>query len=252
MKNRIACMVKRAVARPWWTALVVVCFAGISSAGPVTAWHKEPDRFGHAKWESLGTKSGIQLARKQLPASQMFAVRGEVVIDAPMAKVASVIYDETRWTQWSKNTTQATMLSNGPGTMKTVYQAVKMPFILSNRDVVYTFGYEYVNDQLLIIGRTLPYHKPPRSVGVRMHLLEGRWFLKPVKGNQTHLVVEILMDPKGSLPVWFVNLVQKDYPVGLLTSLEKQAKRADVKPLKLPSAAMSDQQRSKTSPSRVR
>ena len=76
-----------------------------------------------------------------------------------------------------------------------------MPFILSDRDVVYTFGYEYVGDTLMIIGRTVPYRDPPRTVGVRMHLLEGRWFLKPTADNHTHLVVEILMDPKGSLPV---------------------------------------------------
>ena len=233
-------------------AAVAVLFAGVAAAGPVAAWHKEPDRFGQASWEKLGVKKGIKLARKKLPASDLFAVRGEVVIPAPVAKVASVIYDETRWTEWSDKTSQAALLSNGPGTMKTVYQAVDMPLILSNRDLVYTFGYEYVGERLMIIGRTLPYHKSPRSVGVRMHLVEGRWFLKPTGKNKTHLVVEVLMDPKGSLPPWFVNLVQKDYPVNLLTSLAKQARRPDVKPLNLPSPAMSDKPGSGPQTSRMR
>ena len=127
-----------------------------------------------------------------------------------------------------------------------------MPFILSDRDVVYTFGYEYVGDTLLIIGRTLPYRNTPRTIGVRMHLLEGRWFLKSTATNQTHLVVEILMDPKGSLPSWFVNLVQKDYPVGLLTSLSKQAQKADVRPLQLSSPAFSDGLKNGQQPTLVR
>ena len=224
----------------WSIFLIVLCFVGTVFAGPVTAWHHEPDRFGHAKWEQLGAKKGIKLARKQLPASRLFAVRGEMVMPASIDKVASVIYDETRWAEWSDTTSQAMQLSSGPGNMKTVYQAVNMPFILSDRDVIYTFGYEYVGDRLMIIGRTLPYRNSPKTIGVRMHLLEGRWFLKPVGENKTHLVLEILMDPKGSLPSWFVNLVQKDYPVSLLTSLARQAQRPDVRPLHLPSPAISD------------
>ena len=224
----------------WIALLVAFIYASGALAGPIAAWHNEPDRFGHAKWETLGAKKGIKLARKELPASRLFAVRGEVLVPAPIAKVASVIYDETRWTEWSKTTSEAAQVSSGPNNTKTVYQAVKMPFILSDRDVVYTFGYEYVGDTLMIIGRTLPYRNTPRTIGVRMHLLEGRWFLKATAENQTHLVVEILMDPKGILPSWFVNIVQKDYPVGLLTNLSKQAQKADVRPLQLPSPAISD------------
>lgn len=222
-------------------SLLLLAFGtGGALAGPVAAWHNEPDRFGDAKWEALGSKKGVKLARKRLPASSLFAIRGETVIAAPVEKVARAIYDETKWTKWSANTAQALLLSSGPDTMKTVYQGMDMPFILSDRDVIYTFGYEYIGDTLVFIGRTLPYRNSPKSIGVRMHLLEGRWFLKRTKTNQTHLVMEILMDPKGSLPTWFVNLVQRDYPVGLLTSLARQSKRPDVQPLTLRPPAISD------------
>ena len=116
--------------------------------------------------------------------------------------------------------------------MKTVYQAMDMPFVLSDRDVVYTFGYHFAQEELVFVARTLPYRRSPRSIGVRMHLVEGRWFLKSTTDGDTHLVLEILMDPKGSLPTWFVNLVQRDYPVKLLRALSKQARRSDIQPLK--------------------
>lgn len=231
---------KKSFARGLVYSLLLAFSTGAALAGPVAAWHNEPDRFGDAKWEALGSKKGVKLARKRLPASSLFAIRGEIVIASTVEKVARAIYDETKWTKWSANTAQALLLSNGPDTMKTVYQGMDMPFILSDRDVVYTFGYEYIGDTLVFIGRTLPYRNSPKSVGVRMHLLEGRWFLKRTENNQTHLVMEILMDPKGSLPTWFVNLVQRDYPVGLLTSLARQAKRADVEPLTLRPPAISD------------
>ena len=126
---------------------------------------------------------------------------------------------------------RAYALRKGPGTLKTVYQAMEMPIVLSDRDIIYTFDYTYTEDSVTIVGRTLPKSKGPRTIGERMHLTEGRWFLKKKGSNQTHLVLEILIDPKGSLPSWFVNLIQRDYPVGLLNKLSVQARRANVKPL---------------------
>ena len=50
------------------------------------------------------------------------------------------------------------------------------------------------------------------------------------------------MDPKGSLPTWFVNLVQRDYPVDLLAALAKQARRADERGLDFRDQSTSDDQ----------
>ena len=213
-----------------WCLLLTVLIGTSAIANPLAEWQQEPDRFGGDSWEPLGTEAGVALARKRI-GDGVFAVRGETVIKAPIGKVASVIYDESRWTQWSDKTSEASLLHQGPGVMKTVYQAMDMPFVLSDRDVIYTFGYHYSQERLVFVARTLPYRRSPRTIGVRMHLVEGRWFLKPTAAGDTHLVLEILMDPKGSLPTWFVNLVQRDYPVNLLGALSKQARRADIRTL---------------------
>ena len=214
-----------------WCLMLTLFIGTAAVANPLADWQQEPDRFGNGSWEPLGTEAGVALARKRIGGNGLFAVRGEAVIKAPMEKVASVIYDESRWTQWSDKTSEASLLHQGPGTMKTVYQAMDMPFVLSDRDVVYTFGYHYAQGKLSFIARTLPYRRSPKSIGVRMDLAEGRWFLKPTPNGDTHLVLEILMDPKGNLPTWFVNLVQRDYPVNLLDALSKQAQRSDIRPL---------------------
>ena len=214
-----------------WCVYFTIFLSSVASANPLSAWQQEPDRFGAGQWEALGTEKGVALARKRIGGKGLFAVRGETVIKAPIEKVASAVYDESRWTEWSDKTSETALLSQGPGSMKTVYQAVKMPFVLSDRDVVYTFGYQYAQGTLSFVARTLPYRRSPKTIGVRMHLVEGRWFLKPTEDGHTHLVLEILMDPKGNLPTWFVNLVQRDYPVDLLAALSKQARRSDVRRL---------------------
>ena len=225
-----------------WCIYLILVLSSSLNANPIITWQQEADRFGDGRWEALGTEQGVALARKRIGGEGLFAVRGETVIKAPIEKVASVVYDESRWTEWSDKTSAAALLSKGVGAMKTVYQAVKMPFVLSDRDVIYTFGYQYAHGTLSFVARTLPYRRSPKTIGVRMHLVEGRWFLKPTADGHTHLVLEILMDPKGSLPTWFVNLVQRDYPVDLLAALAKQARRADVRGLDFRDQSTSDVQ----------
>ena len=53
-------------------------------------------------WEYLETKKGIKLYRKKVGNKGLFAVRGELVVNEPVEKVASAVYDESRWTEWTQ------------------------------------------------------------------------------------------------------------------------------------------------------
>ena len=64
-----------------------------------------------------------------------------------------------------------------------------------------------------------------------MNLVVGRWFLRPLGPNKTDLTIEVLMDPKGYLPSWFVNIVQRDYPIDTLTALRRQTSKRNIKEL---------------------
>ena len=53
-------------------------------------------------WEYLETKKGIKLSRKKIGNRGLFAVRGELVINQPVEKVVSAVYDESRWSEWTE------------------------------------------------------------------------------------------------------------------------------------------------------
>ena len=48
--------------------------------------------------------------------------------------------------------------------------------------------------------------------------------------NKTRLEVEVHTDPKGSLPSWLVNLVQKSWPRDTLMGLLKEAQKPEITP----------------------
>ena len=47
--------------------------------------------------------------------------------------------------------------------------------------------------------------------------------LEKLKSNQTRVTVEIMVNPKGLLPNFMINLIQKDWPITTLRQLNAQA-----------------------------
>jgi hypothetical protein len=213
----------------------------LSLGGLQPAWCQK-DPLGSGTWERLGEEQDIKLGRKTIAGSKLFAVRGETEIPANIDQVASVICDHTRWIEWTKSMKGSKLLKQESDTRRTVYQSFDLPFPVDDRDVVYFYSAERKNQNgelVEIIGQTTTEatQLAPPSVGTRMHLVMGKWYLRPINPSRTHLVLEILMDPKGSMPSWFVNAVQRRYPIETLSRLRSQALKKDIKPLTIPWAA---------------
>ena len=47
--------------------------------------------------------------------------------------------------------------------------------------------------------------------------------LEKLKSNQTKVTVQIMVNPKGLLPNFMINLIQKDWPITTLRQLNAQA-----------------------------
>lgn len=220
--------------------LTVLLWVSLSLAlGGTTPRADETDPLGSGPWENLGEDNGIKLGRKTIPGSKLFAVRGETEIPANVDLVASVICDHTRWIEWTKSMKGAKLLSQESDTRRSVYQSFDLPFPVDDRDVVYFYSVERKNqngEMVEINGRTTQdaLKMAPPSIGTRMNLVMGRWFLRPMNAGRTHLILEILMDPKGSMPSWFVNAVQRRYPVETLSRLKEQALKPNLKPIDIP------------------
>ena len=81
--------------------------------------------------------------------------------------------------------------------------------------------------------KSVTHPKAPKTVGVRGELTYCHYILKRA-GNKTIVDVAVALDPKGSLPGWVVNLVQKSWPMKTLKGLRNQVKKPFVKTLAAP------------------
>ena len=83
---------------------------------------------------------------------------------------------------------------------------------------------------------SLDWPNGPKTVGVRAELKKSLYTLTPMGANMTKVEVEILSDPKGLIPKWLVNLIQKSWPHKTLMAIKAQVEKPFVKPIALPKA----------------
>lgn len=151
-------------------------------------------------------------------------------------RLLRVIGDAEHRTNWVDRLKSGTVLERTSTYDYVLHQEFGLPFPISNRDYIYravaTRGKD--NGVVTVHLTSVKHPKGPESSGVRAHLLNSYYRLIPVGKNQTRVEVEIHTDPKGWLPNWLVNVIQKSWPRKTLVSLRKEVKKSWVTPVRLP------------------
>jgi hypothetical protein len=188
---------------------------------------------GKPDWKQFNQEDGITVWRAKMPGTPIVAFKGKVLIDAPVRKVLWVLADKAHRSDWVDRLDINEELEIISATKRVVYQSFKMPLFISNRDMVYRIDLtkNKKNGVYFVKMQSIDHEKSPKTIGVRAELINSQYMLVP-KGKKTEVTVEILSDPKGMLPTWLVNLVQKSWPVKTLRGLRNQVKKDFVREYK--------------------
>ncbi len=187
------------------------------------------------KWEQIDRDECIDVFRKVVRNSNLVAFKGIGEIDAPLGKVLWVLLDYKHRTDWVDRLKTTIILEKDNNPFEYVaYQEFKLPWPLSNRDYVYQGKAEKVGNNIVLNMHSVKRDCAPKTVGVRAELHHSSYTMEPINNKKTRLIVEIYSDPKGSLPKWFVNLIQKNWPLKTLKGIRKQVKKTFVKYSPLP------------------
>ena len=184
-----------------------------------------------SSWKQISDSNRVVVHSKELSNSPVVAFRGETIIDAPIAKVANVLMDSTRKTEWVHKIVEAKDVRTMSPYERIEYNHTSSGFFLvKDRDFVFhakavmdkakqqvVFNLNSVTDELM-----------PEKGPVRGSIDDSRYILTRLGPNQTHLVVEIHADPKGGVPKWLVNLFQKSWPEKTLNGIRAQCAKNDV------------------------
>ena len=186
-----------------------------------------------ADWTVINITDGITVSQKTIPNSDLFAFRGEGVVDVHISKLQSVLFDEKRGTEWVDLMEEAYPVTDWIEDKRTIYQKYDLPWPIQDRDYVMTQKRKFNVETKTI---TATYQsiesskKPQQECCVRAYAQRTYWKMEALPNGQTKVAVEVQTDPKGALPSWLINMIQKDWPYNSITSLTKQAQRENIVP----------------------
>lgn len=205
-------------------------------AADETAFTAPPDKaqahdLSHAKWEKLREDDGIRVYRWDVPDSPLFAFKGEAVVDAPIARVASVLIDSSRRKEWVPNLIECHIVRKISPRERIEYTAISTPPFTKDRDFVFRGRAEFIEKTRELVLHFTSVEDPaaPETNMVRGRVMDSTYRLRPVEGGK-HTFVEyrVHIDPRGSVAKWMVNMVQKNIPFNTLEAIRRQVAKPDV------------------------
>ena len=187
------------------------------------------------KWKESSHSDGLTLYWSKVDGSQVIAFKGEGIVDAPIEKVASIIVDTTRATEWIDSLVSSKVVRNLSPAEFFEYDHVGISFpfdtVMSDRDFVshvvlesdpatkrFTVSYLHTEDEGAPLIRKY-------TRGVMTCVFKMVPMSMP---EETYVEAEIHCDPKGGVPKWLVNFFQQGWPQTTFENLRKQAKKPDI------------------------
>ena len=171
----------------------------------------------------------IIVEKKNSPEDEVNTYRGTTTMPISIERIAYVLDDTESKTEWVSRLKEETRLEENPSSYRSIaYQHYNLSWPVSDRDYVIESKWTVMKDMklptaILSIKSIIRDDVPEIEGRVRGQLDRLVYKLEKLKSNQTRVTVEIMVNPKGLLPNFMINLIQKEWPITTLRQLNAQA-----------------------------
>ena len=171
----------------------------------------------------------IIVEKKNSPEDEVNTYRGTTTMPMSIERIAYVLDDTESKTEWVSRLKQENRLEGNPFSYRSIaYQHYNLSWPVSDRDYVIESKWTVMKDMklptaILSIKSIIRDDVPEIQGRVRGQLDRLVYKLEKLKSNQTRVTVEIMVNPKGLLPNFMINLIQKEWPITTLRQLNAQA-----------------------------
>jgi len=195
------------------TCLSINLFLYTALAGP-----SEP------KWELVKDENGIKVFVFETNESEIVKAKTNIVINAPIQRVKEVLDDIDHRHEWIPFLKISKALSEYKNNKRIEYSHFSAPWPASDRDFVYQI--ELINSsanklvyKMFSVESDL---KLNDNSYIRADLFESIYTLESVDNETTAVELIFHADPKGWLPNWITNIIQRVLPFKILRNLRNR------------------------------
>jgi len=188
------------------------------------------------EWVKVKEAKEVQVFEQKSDSSHLMVFRGEGLVRAPIARVASVIFDSERAKEWVDDLAETRIVKWYNETDYLEYDHMLAPIFVSDRDFLTRVNMQFDAEKSQLVFQM----SNPEPADIPEELRKSKWVRGDLNGTKytltsvddgkaTFVVGEVHGDPKGALPIWLVNMFQRNWPIETLVHLRRQVAKNDVK-----------------------
>lgn len=175
-------------------------------------------------WEEIDEDPSVKVYVGSVEGMDLLAFKGVDSLNHSMADIIAVLSDIDKADEWINGMVEADTVEVLGPTSRIDYNRQHIPWPLSDRDFVFKITTRVSADQRQIVFdlKSVEHdNKPVRPDIVRASLLQSYLKLTAQTEIKTTLEIMMLADPKGMLPVWLVNMVNRQWAPNTINSLRR-------------------------------
>lgn len=203
---------------PFLFGLLLLCWASTASA---------------YDWVFGSDRDGVLVERAVDPDSKLMLFRGKGESPIHISLLTGVLLETGRGPEWVDLQVISRVTEKRSALTKEIYQRYDLPWPISDRDytMVVDASFDESKKQVTVTFQSFDNADvPPDACCVRATSERTFWRFTALPNGRTRVEVEVKTDPKGSLPAWLVNLIQKDWPYNSIVALGERSGRGDITP----------------------
>ena len=183
-------------------------------------------------WRQVKQSNGIEVYVQAVKGSDIIRAKVRARIPAALKQVQAILDDVAHRSDWVPYLQTSRILhQQGPGDA-VEYSHFAAPWPASDRDFVYHISKIHDDDMRVeyrmesVVGAQMP--EQPGIV--RAELIESRYSLIALDDRHTSVELIFHADPRGWLPAWIVNIIQKILPYRIVKNLQARAANPQFEP----------------------
>jgi len=180
-------------------------------------------------WKLIKQDNGIRIYTSESSQSNIVKAKATTTLNAPLNKVRSILDDIDHRHEWIPYLKNSKALSNyhNKNNSRIEYSHFHAPWPASDRDFVYEIQLIASSDKQLvyIMKSVVSDLMPIDKTIIRADLFETIYTLTALDNTTTEVEIIFHADPKGWIPGWIVNIIQRVLPYKILVNLAAQLKQ---------------------------
>ncbi len=199
-------------------SLCRIFFALVLVAAVVPAYGQGDD------WQLIRDEASIKVYTAESSSSEIIRARVITEVNAPMQAVEAILDDVDGRVNWVPYLISARVLAVVNPAERIEYALFEAPWPASDRDFVYSLVVDSrsVNQVSYRMRSLLRDEMPEQAWIVRGELMQSHYQITQLAENRTRIELTYQADPKGWLPVWLINIIQRVLPYRILHNLKQQ------------------------------